>query len=65
MSAPPRAATVAATDMAYRPLPGQPPRAYRGSRRRLRRVTLGGNWSIELLVIAALTALLLFVISRV
>ena len=48
--------------MAYRPLPAQPPRAFRGSRRRLRRITLRGNWSIELWLIVALTALLALVI---
>jgi len=42
----------------FTPIPGK---AYRGSRKRLRRITLRGNWSVWVCVFAAIFLLMLFV----
>ena len=39
----------------------RPSKIYRGSRKRLRRITLRGNWSIELWILVAIVALMLLV----
>jgi hypothetical protein len=39
----------------------RPSKIYRGSRKRLRRITLRGNWSIELWIFIAIMAFMLLV----
>ena len=39
----------------------RPSKTYRGSRKRLRRITLRGNWSIELWIFVAIMAFMLLI----
>jgi len=40
----------------------RPPRVYRGSRRRLRRITMRGNWTGEIWLVLVWVLFLLFVV---